>query len=102
MKNTAIPWNHGVMLICQKCGKAFDSQFSGDELRSNLKKSFKEQGLSPDIRVVASTCLDICEPNEQAVAFCPNNGPTTVMTFSGDNLQGQIEDFARRQLQNKK
>lgn len=96
MKNAEIPWSKGVLLVCQKCGKNFLEPFSGDDLRSNLKKNFKANGLSPAIRVVASSCLDVCIPEEQAVAFCPVNGPTQVVTFLGKDIENQIEDFARQ------
>lgn len=99
MNDAEIPWSKGVLLICQKCGKSFSESFSSEELRSNLKSSFKANGISPAIRVVASSCLDVCIPEEQAVAYCPVNGPTQVATFMGKDLEKQIEEFARRQIE---
>jgi predicted metal-binding protein len=66
-------WDRSLILICEKCSKKIEP--SGDlanELKKKWKKDFKENGLSPETRIVTTSCLDICPTGEIAVARLTN------------------------------
>lgn len=73
MKNETLPWNKAAVFICNKCGKSI-SGVSGDlaeDLKKELKQEMIQMGLADDIRVMTSSCLNICEKEFQAVALIP-------------------------------
>ncbi len=73
MKSAELGWTKAAVFICNKCGKSITGASS--ELAEDLKKEFKSEikalGLSKEIRVMTSGCLNICEKEFQAVAFIP-------------------------------
>lgn len=76
------PWSEGIVLICTKCQKSIrpsllkEEGSCADNLKMFLKKSFKESGDSSKIRVVTSSCLDLCIDDTQAVSFAATGGQT--------------------------
>lgn len=82
MKKEENAWSEGVMMICTKCHKSISSKSlsqdgnSADNLKMFLKKSLKERGALSQIRVVTSSCLDICIDDYQAVTYAPAEGKT--------------------------
>lgn len=80
MKNEELQWNKAAVFICTKCGKSIPGAPAdlAEQLKSEFKDEMKKRGLAKDIRVMTSSCLDICEDNFQAVAFIPKNGKAIV------------------------
>lgn len=82
MKREENPWSEGIVLICTKCQKSISSKLleqSGDvadNLKMFLKKSLKESGDGGKVRVVTSSCLDVCIDDTQAVTFASTHGET--------------------------
>lgn len=82
MKHEDTPWSKGVVLICTKCHKSISSKLleedgnSADNLKMFLKKSFKESGDNSKIRVLTTSCLDVCIDDTQAVTFASTKGAT--------------------------
>jgi predicted metal-binding protein len=82
MKKEDTPWSQGVLLVCTKCHKSIDASKlkedgnAGENLKTYLKKKFKDDGDLDKIRIVTSSCLDVCIDNEQAVAYASTNGKT--------------------------
>lgn len=80
MKREANPWSEGILMVCTKCGKSIsglkEDGNAGENLKMYLKKSLKDEGLGKDIRVVTSSCLDVCIDEYQAVTYAPSEGPT--------------------------
>jgi len=87
------PWQAGVAVICQKCGLSFETPFSGEEMRKELKTEFRDLGLSAAIRVTSSTCLGVCNPAEQTVGYFPIDGKPEVVSFSGDHIKDQVKQY---------
>ncbi len=83
MKNEELQWTTAAVFFCTKCGKSIKDAPSdlGEELKSEFKSAMKDRGLAQDIRVMTSSCLDICEDGLQAVAFIPKKGPSVVKVF---------------------
>lgn len=86
MKKEETPWSRGIVLVCTKCHKAINPSSlreegnAGENLKTFLKKSFKETGDLAKVRVVTSSCLDVCIDNFQAVTFAGVDGQTETFT----------------------
>lgn len=91
--NNPFPWQVGVAMICQKCGLSFEPMINGEEMRKELKSEFREAGVGKAVRVVASSCLGVCNPAEQTVAFFPIEGQPEVVSFSGADIKGQVKEY---------
>lgn len=82
LKEESTPWQKAVVLVCTKCSKLIkesdlkESGNCGENLKSYLKSELREAGRGKDIRVVTSSCLDVCENNYQAVVYAPVTGMT--------------------------
>ena len=62
------PWSD-VVLICAKCAAKLGRGRNGKtELRGEVKRALKHQGLGKSVRVVETTCLDLCPKGGQTVA----------------------------------
>jgi predicted metal-binding protein len=59
-----------VLLICSKCAAKLGRGHKGKaELRGELKQALKKRGLAKSMRVVETTCLDLCPKNGQTIAL---------------------------------
>lgn len=106
MKREENPWSEGIVLICTKCQKSISSKLleqSGDvadNLKMFLKKSLKESGDGGKVRVVTSSCLDVCIDDTQAVTFASTHGETETFAIHPEKdrekflkyLQEKVED----------
>ena len=62
------PWSD-VILICAKCAAKLGRGRKGKtELRGEIKHALKRRGLGHAVRVVETTCLDLCPKGGQTVA----------------------------------
>ena len=77
MKKEETPWSDAAVLVCTKCHKSIKSSSlkeegnCGENLKSYLKSKLKEAGKNKEIRVMTSSCLDVCEAEMQAVTYTP-------------------------------
>lgn len=81
----APPWSDALVVICSKCGKKLASKENEDpseELKGELKSRVKEEGLKHQLRVVTSSCMDLCPKDRIAVAVIRRDGRPAVDTFS--------------------
>lgn len=82
MKKEDNPWSKGVVLVCTKCHKSISPKLLSEEgnaaenLKMFLKKSFKETGDLSKIRVVTSSCIDVCIDDYQALTYAAVDGKT--------------------------
>ncbi|WP_413576928.1 (2Fe-2S) ferredoxin domain-containing protein [Bdellovibrio sp. HCB290] len=70
------PWSDAIVMICTKCGKSISGMKEAnvaENLKMFYKKSLKESGDGKKIRVVTSSCLDICEDEFQAITVASND-----------------------------
>ena len=59
-----------VLIICSKCAAKLGRGRKGKtELRGELKHALKKRGLGKSVRVVETTCLDLCPKGGQTVAL---------------------------------
>ncbi|MBK9324059.1 MAG: (2Fe-2S) ferredoxin domain-containing protein [Bdellovibrionaceae bacterium] len=77
IENQKTPWQDGIFLICEKCGKSLDglklkeSGNASDNLKKYLKSELKDRGYGKRIRVINSGCLDVCIKDAVAVSYIP-------------------------------
>lgn len=86
LKKEETPWSEAVVLVCTKCSKSISASAlkeegnAGENLKTFLKRSFKESGDLSKIRVVTSSCLDVCIDETQAITIAGTDGKTETFT----------------------
>lgn len=102
MKKENNPWSKGVVLVCTKCHKAIshlhEDGNAGENLKTFLKKSFKESGDSSKIRIVTTSCLDVCIDEKQAVTYAPVDGKTETFTIHPEKDREEFLQMLRKKI----
>lgn len=102
MKTENNPWSKGVLLVCTKCHKAISNLSeegnAGENLKTFLKKSFKGSGDAAKIRVVTSSCLDVCISEMQAVTYASVEGKTETFTLHPENEREELLQVLRKKI----
>lgn len=105
MKKEDNAWSEGVMMICTKCHKSIRPKLlsqegnSAENLKMFLKKSLKEKGALSQIRVITSSCLDICIDDYQAVTYAPVNGKTESFIVHPEKDREELLEYLSSFLQ---
>jgi predicted metal-binding protein len=102
LKSQATKWTTGALFICDQCSKSFlpgevkESGAPAENLKKFLKSQLKSQDLGGQIRVMTSSCLDLCEDNRQALCYLSTSG-TDVESFTvhPESDREQILDFLK-------
>ncbi len=79
------PWAE-VILVCVKCAAKLGRAHHGkSELRSDIKRALKDRGIK-GVRVLATTCLDLCPKGGQTLALGHElaSGTLRVLDEDGD------------------
>lgn len=63
------PAERGVVFLCEKCGKGAD--FSSKDLKNELRSALKDRGEKGAVRVVLTSCMDLCPKDGIAAAIAP-------------------------------
>ncbi len=77
MQKEKTPRTESAVFICTKCDKKIDrSQLTeegnaGENLKTFLKTKMREAGKAQEIRIMTSSCLDVCEDGKQAFTYTP-------------------------------
>lgn len=96
MKKEENPWSQAIVLVCTKCHKSIDASLlkqegnAGENLRNYLKDEFRQRGELDKVRIVTSSCLDICEANLQAVTYAGVHGETETFTLHPENEREEL------------
>lgn len=104
LKKEQTPWSEGVVLVCTKCHKAISTSSlkeegnAGENLKTFLKKSFKESGDLSKIRIVTSSCLDVCIEELQALAFARTDGRTETFTIHPEKDREELLKLLKGQI----
>ncbi|WII70689.1 (2Fe-2S) ferredoxin domain-containing protein [Bdellovibrio sp. 22V] len=104
LKAEETPWSQGIVLICTKCHKSISSSSlkeegnSGENLKTFLKKSLKETGDLSKVRVVTTSCLDVCIDDYQAVTYAPVEGETQTFTVHPEKDREELLNFIRDEI----
>ena len=76
MNSENTDWNKAGVWICTKCMKGTDT---ANELKTEWKVKLKEMGLSSEVRVMTTSCMNACPPDEQAILIAQKNGQQEVI-----------------------
>jgi predicted metal-binding protein len=74
------PWTEAIITICEKCGKSLDDLKlieegnAAENLKRYLKGRFRTTENPKKVRVVTSSCLDVCIKNKVALSYNPVAG----------------------------
>lgn len=102
MKKESNPWSKGLVVVCNKCHKAISNLSeegnAGENLKNFLKKSFKDSGDAEKIRVVTSSCLNVCIDETQAVTYASVDGVTETFTLHPEQDRNEILDLLRSKI----
>lgn len=104
MKPEKTPWSKGVVLICTKCHKAISSKLleeegnSGENLKNFLKKSFKDSGELSKVRVLTTSCLDVCIDDRQAVSYAAVDGETETFAIHPEKDREELLKHLREKI----
>lgn len=104
MKREENPWSTGIVMVCTKCHKAITPESlsqegnSGENLKNFLKKSLRDTGDSGKIRVVTSSCLDVCIDNFQALTYAPVGGETETFIAHPENDRAEVLAYLRAKI----
>lgn len=105
MKKTEIKWQKGIMMVCTACQKKTLNGVelklegnAGENLKSYLKNEMIQLGHGKTIRVITSSCLDVCEKGAQAVSYCPVDGKTEVYTLHPEMDKDSLLEFLKNKL----
>ncbi len=105
MKQEDNPWSKALVTVCTKCGKSISSKDLEDpgnvaeNLKMYLKKSFKDSGDSKKIRVVTSSCLDICVDDYQAVTIAKTDGKTESWILHPEKEKKDLLEYLKKQIE---
>lgn len=105
MKQEENPWSKGIVLICTKCSKSISSKDlkedgnAAENLKTYLKKTFKESGDLSKIRIVTSSCLDVCVDDFQAVTYAGVDGDTETFTVHPEEDREKLLKFLRKKIE---
>lgn len=84
IENDKLGWSESVVMICSKCAKQFDNSSAleyPEKLRMELKTMTKEQ-LGQKVRVVTTSCLNICPENKITIVKATTNGTETFKSYA--------------------
>ncbi|MFS4458443.1 (2Fe-2S) ferredoxin domain-containing protein [Bdellovibrio sp. HCB2-146] len=104
MKKEENPWSEGILLICTKCSKSISASElkeegnAGENLKMFLKKSLKDSGDGKKIRVVTSSCLDVCIDDFQAVTYASTAGTTETMILHPEKEKEELLEFLKSKV----
>jgi predicted metal-binding protein len=79
-----------MVFICEKCGKRIgqSGKNASHRLASHFKHEVKREFDKGDVRIVLTTCMDICPEDRVTVAIAPN-APGIAPTF----LVADVDDI---------
>jgi predicted metal-binding protein len=80
------PVAQAMVFICEKCGKRVGGSGKNvsHRLASHFKRQVKREFSKGDIRIVLTTCMDICPDDRVAVAITPNAPGITPLFLAVD------------------
>ena len=96
IEKVELGWEESVVMVCTKCGKQFEDDLrdSPDRIKSELKAKAKSE-LGKKVRVITTSCLNICPDNKIAVVKASNKEPSVFEAYAVDPNSSGDELFAK-------
>lgn len=104
MKQEKTPWSEALVVICTKCHKSISPKLLQEEgnaaenLKGFLKKAFKDTGDLGKIRIVTSSCLDVCEDDFQALSYLGSDGKTETFILNPETDRQEVLNYLRGKI----
>lgn len=79
-------WEETVVMVCTKCGNQFQDstlQDSPERIKSELKTKAKSE-LGKKVRVITTSCLNICPDGKIAIAKASIKGSSVFSAYAVD------------------
>ncbi|MBC7537969.1 MAG: hypothetical protein H7281_04060 [Bacteriovorax sp.] len=87
IESAEVGWGETVVMICTKCGKQFQSahnQAAPERIKGDLKSIAKAELGKGSVRVITTSCLNICPVDKIAIAVASKNEPGTFKGYLVD------------------
>lgn len=105
MKKIENRWSQGILMVCTACHKktlgGVDLKLegnAGENLKTFLKGQMIQLGHGKTIRVVTSSCLDVCEQKSQAAVYCDLKGETETFILHPEQEQESLLELLKEKL----
>ncbi len=103
MKAVERKWKSGAVLVCEKCYTTripdetpeIAAAIGDFRLRDWLKERCREAGFGKRVRVMGTTCQDVCEVGRVTVTILPLSDTAPMETFAVDALEDREAVFQR-------
>lgn len=101
MKNEELPWSDSAVFICTKCHKAIPPDSltlegnAGENLKMYLKSKLRDLGRGAQVRVMTSSCLDVCLDGVQAILVADVNGQQQTFTLHPEQEKDVVLDYLK-------
>lgn len=86
IEDAELGWSETVIMVCTKCGKQFNktNQEAPEKIKSELKSIAKDKLGKKSVRVVTSSCLNICPAGKIAIAVASIKDPGVFKAYKVD------------------
>jgi predicted metal-binding protein len=95
LQSVESPVAQAMVLICEKCGKRAGGSVKNVSYRlaSRFKRQVKREFSKGDIRIVLTTCMDICPDDRVTVAITPTaaGGAPLFLLVDIDDVEASSE-----------
>lgn len=92
IETTKVGWEDTVVMICTKCAKQFSDPILNDapeRIKSELKSKARSE-LGGSVRVITTSCLNICPVDKIAIAKASTLLPSVFKGYTVDpNVSGE-------------
>lgn len=91
-----VGWSDTVVMICTKCGTQFQKahdQEAPERIKSDLKTIAKEQLSKGSVRIITTSCLNICPVDKIAVVVASKTPSEVFSAYSVDPEVNATELF---------
>lgn len=95
VEESELGWTDTLIVVCTKCGKQFansSEQESPERIKQELKILTKEK-FAKGVRVVTSSCLNICPKNKIAIARASSSSSNVFKAYAVDANASGTEIF---------
>jgi len=96
IENVELGWEETVVLVCTKCGKQFEDDLrdSPERIKTDLKAKAKSE-LGKKVRVITSSCLNICPENKIAIVKASTQESAVFKAYAVDPNSSGEDLFAK-------
>ncbi|MFA6238562.1 MAG: hypothetical protein WC635_14605 [Bacteriovorax sp.] len=87
IEGSEVGWSDTVVMICERCGEQFKSenqQSSPERIKGDLKSIAKSEFEKGTVRVITTSCLNICPENKIAITVASKSAKDIFKAYAVD------------------